>query len=110
MQTIRTPVLDIAFETGGPEDGRHVFLLHGWPDDATAWRAAAPALEAEGYRWVAPWLRGSGATRFPSGDTLRDGSGVAIAQDALDLADALGWGRRSPGRPRRSCRLRSHAV
>ena len=93
MQTSRTPVLDIAFETGGPEDGRPVFLLHGWPDDAPAWRAVAPALEAEGYRWVAPWLRGSGATRFLSDDTLSDGSGVAIAQDALDLADALGWGR-----------------
>ncbi|MGI3776570.1 MAG: alpha/beta fold hydrolase [Janthinobacterium lividum] len=93
MRNIRTPVLDIAFEGGGPPDGRPVLLLHGWPDDATAWRGVAPALEAAGMRWVAPWLRGFGATRFLSASTLRDGSGVAIAQDALDLADALGWGR-----------------
>ena len=93
MKNIQTSLLDIAFESGGPEDGRPVLLLHGWPDDATAWRGITPALEAGGYRWVAPWLRGVGATRFLSSDTLRDGSGVAIAQDALDLADGLGWRR-----------------
>jgi pimeloyl-ACP methyl ester carboxylesterase len=48
-------------------------------------------LAAAGYRWVAPWLRGFGATRFLQEETLRDGTGVAIAQDALDLANALGW-------------------
>ena len=35
-------------------------------------------------------MRGSGATRFLHDDTVRDGSGVALAQDAIDLADALG--------------------
>ena len=93
MQTIRTGLLDIAFESGGPPDGPPVLLLHGWPDDATAWRGVTPALEAAGYRWVAPWLRGFGGTRFLSEATLRDGSGVALAQDALDLAEALGWER-----------------
>ena len=91
MTAIGTRLLDIAFESGGPADGSPVLLLHGWPDDATAWRGVAPALEAAGYRWVAPWLRGFGSTRFLSDETPRDGSGVALAQDALDLADALGW-------------------
>ena len=90
---VQTSVLDIALESGGPENGQPVLLLHGWPDDATAWRAVTPALEAAGYRWAAPWLRGCGGTRLLSEKSVRDGSGVAIAQDALDLADALGWDR-----------------
>lgn len=93
MDFARTAVLNVAYECGGPEDGSPVLLLHGWPDDATAWRAIAPSLEQAGYRWVAPWLRGFGPTAFLSGDTLRDASGAALAQDALDLADALGWDR-----------------
>jgi pimeloyl-ACP methyl ester carboxylesterase len=90
---IKTDLLEIAFDCGGVEDGRPVMLLHGWPDDLTAWRGITPALEQAGFRWVAPSLRGFGRTRFLSDETLRDGTGVAIAQDALDLADALGWDR-----------------
>ncbi len=93
MKIARTSLLDVAYESGGPADGPPVLLLHGWPDDATAWRGVTPALEAAGYRWVAPWLRGHGGTSFLSNATLRDGSGVAIAQDALDLVQVLGWER-----------------
>ena len=93
MKIVRTSLLDVAYESGGPADGPPVLLLHGWPDDATAWRGVTPALEAAGYRWVAPWLRGHGGTSFLSNATLRDGSGVAIAQDALDLVQVLGWER-----------------
>jgi pimeloyl-ACP methyl ester carboxylesterase len=50
-------------------------------------------LEQKGYRWVAPWLRGFGPTRFLADQSPRDGTGVAIARDALDLMDALGWNR-----------------
>jgi pimeloyl-ACP methyl ester carboxylesterase len=39
---------------------------------------------------VAPWLRGFGPTRFLSADTVRDGSAVALAQDAIDVVDRLG--------------------
>jgi pimeloyl-ACP methyl ester carboxylesterase len=93
MKTIGTAILNIAYETGGPADGFPVLLLHGWPDDATAWRGITPALEAAGFRWAAPWLRGFGETRFLSEEIQRDGTGAAIAADALDLADALGWKR-----------------
>jgi len=93
MEHTLTALLEVAFESGGPTDGMPVLLLHGWPDDATGWREVTPALEAAGYRWIAPWLRGFGATRFRSAETPRDGSSVAVAQDAFDLMDALGWGR-----------------
>ncbi len=68
-------------------------LLHGWPDDATTWREITPRLEAAGLRWVAPFLRGFGATRFLVDQTPRDGTAAALAHDALDLADALHWDR-----------------
>jgi pimeloyl-ACP methyl ester carboxylesterase len=93
MQTIKTDVLDVAFEAGGPRSGPPVLLLHGWPDDIRAWSGITASLEEAGFYWVAPWVRGFGPTRFISPDTLRDGSGVALAQDAIDIADALGFER-----------------
>jgi pimeloyl-ACP methyl ester carboxylesterase len=93
MPTVRTETLEIAYETGGPANGEPLLLLHGWPDDVRGWRGITPSLEQAGYRWFAPWLRGFGPTRFLSTETFRDGSGVALAKDAVDLADALGLSR-----------------
>jgi pimeloyl-ACP methyl ester carboxylesterase len=90
LEHARTDVLDIAYESGGPHDGPPVILLHGWPDAARAWRPVAARLNRAGFRTIVPSLRGSGQTAFLSPDTVRDGSGVALAQDALELADALG--------------------
>ena len=87
---ITTDILEIGYETGGPHDGPSVLLLHGWPDDVRGWRKIIPHLENAGFRWVAPWLRGFGPTRFLSAETIRDGSAVALAQDAIDLMDHLG--------------------
>lgn len=42
---------------------------------------------------IAPYLRGSGPTRFLSNETPRVGAGVPLAQDAIDLADQLGVGQ-----------------
>ncbi|GJH11906.1 alpha/beta hydrolase [Caballeronia novacaledonica] len=86
----RTPTLDIAYADSGPADGRIVLLIHGWPDAARAWNAVAARLNEAGYRTIVPELRGAGGTRFLRDDTVRDGSGVALANDAVDLADALG--------------------
>lgn len=93
LQTARTEVLEIAYEQGGPAEGLPLLLLHGWPDDARAWHAVAPLLHAADYRTIAPYLRGFGPTRFLAAETIRDGRGVALAQDAIDLADALGLER-----------------
>jgi pimeloyl-ACP methyl ester carboxylesterase len=93
MRKIRTELLEIAFEEGGPKDGPAVMILHGWPDAPCGWDSIASRLQAEGWRTVIPYLRGSGPTSFLSEETPRVGSGVALAQDAIDLADALGLGR-----------------
>jgi pimeloyl-ACP methyl ester carboxylesterase len=89
-QFLTTPTLRIAYEDGGPKGGSPVLLVHGWPDDVRTYDAVAPALQAAGFRTVVPWLRGFGATSFLSDQTMRSGEMVAMAQDALDLADALG--------------------
>jgi len=93
MNTLTTDLLDIRYETGGSRDGLPVLLLHGWPDDVRGWRGVIPHLNHNGFRWVAPWLRGFGPTIFHSLDTIRDGSAVAFVQDAIDLTEHLGWAK-----------------
>jgi pimeloyl-ACP methyl ester carboxylesterase len=86
---VQTPVLGIELDEDGPSDGRPVLLLHGWPDAPRGWKPVREQLHGSGWRTIVPALRGSGATRFRSPDTPRDGRGVALAADALDLLDAL---------------------
>jgi pimeloyl-ACP methyl ester carboxylesterase len=93
MRTIQTEILEIAFEDEGPERGVPVVLLHGWPDAPRGWNEIASRLRSRGWRTIVPYLRGSGPTRFHSADTPRVGAAVALAQDAIDLADALGLDR-----------------
>jgi len=90
MNRIRTDILEVAFEEGGPSNGIPVLLLHGWPDAPRGWNEVARRLQADGFRTLAPFLRGSSPTEFLSEETPRVGAGVALAQDALDFADALG--------------------
>jgi pimeloyl-ACP methyl ester carboxylesterase len=90
MNRIRTDILEIAFEEGGPPNGSPVLLLHGWPDAPRGWNEVSRRLQVEGYRTIAPYLRGSSPTEFLSKDTPRVGASVALAQDAMDLIDALG--------------------
>lgn len=89
MKTCDTDRLRIAYIDAGPRDGEPLLLLHGWPDDPRTFDKVLPALHAAGFRTYAPWLRGFGATRFRSADTMRSGEMVAIAKDMLDFADAL---------------------
>jgi pimeloyl-ACP methyl ester carboxylesterase len=88
-----TSTLKIAYESGGPSNGLPVVLLHGWPDDVRTYDHVVPVLNAAGFRTVVPYLRGFGNTSFTSKDTMRSGEIVAMAQDAIDLADALNLGK-----------------
>jgi pimeloyl-ACP methyl ester carboxylesterase len=90
---LRTSLLDIAYETAGPEHGHPVLLFHGWPDDVRTYDGIVPALHAAGFRTFVPWLRGFGPTRFLSEASPRSGQIAAMAQDALDFADGLGLDR-----------------
>ena len=93
VHEIRTSFLKFVYEEGGPNDGKPVILLHGWPDSPRTWDGVLPVLHAAGYRTVAPYLRGYGLSQFRSPlfgrKPRRTGQPVAFAQDVIDLADAL---------------------
>jgi pimeloyl-ACP methyl ester carboxylesterase len=87
---IRTATLDMAYEESGTTDGTPVLLLHGWPYDPRCYDEVVPPLVAAGYRVIVPYLRGFGATRFLSTETLRSGQQAALGNDLRELLDALG--------------------
>jgi pimeloyl-ACP methyl ester carboxylesterase len=93
MKTIRTRLLEIAYFDDGPQDGEPLLLLHGWPESPKGFEQISSHLHGAGFRTIAPFLRGFGATRFLSPDTPRVGVAAALAQDALDLTDCLGLSR-----------------
>lgn len=87
---VRTPMLEIACEAHGPEDGEPVILLHGFPYDPRGYDEIAPALAERGCRVLVPYLRGYGPTRFINAQVMRSGQQAALAKDLLDFMDALG--------------------
>src|SRR5713226_9242930 len=89
MQTVSTPILDIAYEESGPANGRPVVLMHGFPDDIHAYDGVAPPLASPGYRVIVPYLRSYGPTRFRNPATPRSGQQAALGHDLLDLIDVL---------------------
>jgi pimeloyl-ACP methyl ester carboxylesterase len=105
LKQVRAGVLDVAYAEAGPADGPPVLLVHGWPYDIHAFADVAPLLAAKGFRVLMPYLRGYGATRFLSQETIRNGQPAALASDMIDFMDALkiekavlagfDWGARS---------------
>jgi pimeloyl-ACP methyl ester carboxylesterase len=72
----------------GPADGEPVVLLHGFPQDSTAWDHVAPALHQAGLRTLAPDQRGCSPMARPRGRgryRLRE-----TTADVLALLDAAG--------------------
>jgi epoxide hydrolase 4 len=49
----------------GDREDELIVLLHGWPEDGTAWRRLAPLLADAGYRVVCPDLKGFGRSDAP---------------------------------------------
>jgi pimeloyl-ACP methyl ester carboxylesterase len=86
---IRTTTLEIALEETGPPGGLPVVLLHGYPYSPRGYDRAAAILAAAGLKVLVPHLRGYGATRFLDAATMRSGQQAILAQDLLDLLDAL---------------------
>ncbi|UTA53333.1 alpha/beta hydrolase [Lysobacter soli] len=89
VKQIRAGVLDIGYVDAGPADGAPVLLLHGWPYDIHSYADVVPLLASAGYRVIVPHLRGYGSTRFLSADTPRNGQPAALADDVIQLMDAL---------------------
>jgi pimeloyl-ACP methyl ester carboxylesterase len=89
IRTVRSNVLEIAYEEHGPSAGFPVILLHGFPYDPRSFDGVPAPLVEAGYRVLVPYIRGYGATRFLDADAPRMAEQAAIAQDLIDFADAL---------------------
>jgi pimeloyl-ACP methyl ester carboxylesterase len=89
LRIVKAGVLNVSYGEVGPANGAPVILLHGWPYDIHAFEQVGPLLAAKGQRVIVPYLRGYGPTRFLSSDTMRNGEPAALAQDVVDLMDAL---------------------
>lgn len=84
-RTVRANGLDFPILEAG--NGPLLLCLHGFPDHAQSWVHILDRLAQEGYRAVAPALRG-----YWAGGAAPDGSyrAAAIGQDVLALVEALG--------------------
>ena len=89
VRQVRTDLLDIGYHEAGPEDGRPVILLHGFPYDIHSYAQVAPMLAAQGLRVIVPHLRGHGSTRLLDDATQRSVQQAALGQDVIALMDAL---------------------
>ena len=96
-EVAQVEVLDVgggmAFRTrfAGPEDGRLVLLLHGFPQTSHSWVPTMRALAAAGYRAVAFDQRGYSAGARPPGPehyTIE-----SLVADVIAVADQLGGHR-----------------
>jgi pimeloyl-ACP methyl ester carboxylesterase len=88
MQQYANGALTFDVDDSGPPDGDVVVLLHGYPENRSAWHAVAPLLTAAGYRVLAPDQRGySPGARPPR---RRDYRTDLLAGDVVALADAAG--------------------
>lgn len=93
VPTVTTDLLEISYDDSGPPDAPAVLMLHGWPDSPRTWHEVAVGLNEAGLRTIVPALRGFAPTRFLDPATPRTGQIAALAQDAIDLLDALGLQR-----------------
>lgn len=76
----------------GPQGGRQVLLLHGFPETSLQWSAQLHVLGGTaGCRGVAPDQRGYSAGARPQ--EVQEYRREELVRDAFSLADTLGWER-----------------
>jgi pimeloyl-ACP methyl ester carboxylesterase len=78
--------LTIHVAEAGPSDGPPITLVHGFPQHWWAWRRLIGPLASDGYRVLAPDLRGAGWSDAPRGRYLK----ADMADDLLAVLDELG--------------------
>ncbi|VXC82286.1 Epoxide hydrolase A [Pseudomonas sp. 8Z] len=64
--------IELSLYSAGPEHGKPVWLLHGFPECWYAWHPQIEALTAAGYHVFAPEMRGYGASSAPADPTAYD--------------------------------------
>ena len=72
----------------GPADGPLMIFLHGWPELSLVWRAQMAAFAADGWRCVAPDMRGYGGSSAPAATDAY--ANEQVVRDMAELHDHLG--------------------
>src|SRR5580704_8368188 len=85
--TVAANGVSFAVLESGPQDRPLALCLHGYPDTAWTWRHLMPALVDDGWRAVAPFMRGYAPTSVPADGRYQTG---ALVADANALHVALG--------------------
>ena len=87
-RTFRSPRHTTRYWEAGPIDGPLMIFLHGWPEIGLMWRAQVEAFAAEGWRCVAPDMRGYGGSSAPTASAAH--ALDEIVDDMVELHDHLG--------------------
>lgn len=85
---LRTGEHETAWIEAGPADGPLMFFIHGWPELGVMWRNQIARFADDGWRCIAPDMRGYGSSSAPQSTdaySMRD-----IVADMIALHDALG--------------------
>ncbi|MCB8877937.1 alpha/beta fold hydrolase [Acidisoma silvae] len=86
--SFRSPRHTTHYWEAGPLDGPLMIFLHGWPQIGLMWRAQIEAFASEGWRCIAPDMRGYGASSAP---TSADAYALQeLVADMIELHDHLG--------------------
>ena len=91
MQQVDVGDLTFDVRVDGPEDGRPVLLLHGFPETSLSWAAVTPLLTEAGLRTYAPDQLGYSPGARPG--EVEAYSMPNLAQVTADLMTALGLER-----------------
>jgi pimeloyl-ACP methyl ester carboxylesterase len=90
--TVKANGIALSCLAAGPEEGRLVLCLHGFPDTAHTWRYLLPELAAAGF---GPLPHGCAATHLPVRLPMGSTKPGALASDAGSLHTALGGDERA---------------
>lgn len=83
----RVEASGLGFEVSDQGTGTPVVLLHGFPDTHALWRHQVAALNAAGFRTIAPDMRGRGRSDRPP--NVADYALQKIVGDVTGIMDAL---------------------
>lgn len=90
MPNVDSGGVRISYDVHGPDDGRPVLLLHGFPDSSRLWRHQVGPLADAGFRVLVPDQRGYGRSDKPAEVDAYDL--LVLAGDALAVLDDAGVG------------------
>lgn len=77
-----------AYLESGPADGPLMIFVHGWPEAPFVWIRQIEYFAENGWRCIAPWMRGYGASSVPT--NVAAYSNRETVADLIELHDHLG--------------------